>query len=72
MGYTCHRHSIAFCYVARGQDNIEDLCSRFCIVIKRLIEIPQAEEEDRIRILALNFEILFADWGNFFTHAKAF
>ena len=60
-----HRDPISLCNIARGQDNIELPCCDFSIPIKSFVKISQPEEQDRVRVLAFNREILLADGGQF-------
>ena len=53
--------------VAGGQHQIQLARSGLCVVAEHLVEIPQAEKEDRLLILFLDFQIL-AHHGGQFSH----
>ena len=55
---------IPFANRAGGQDDIEFAGSDLGIFIEGFVKIAQAKEQNRVRILAFDFEILFADGGD--------
>ena len=52
-----------------SKDNIQFAGSDLGILVKGLIKVTQAKENDRIRILALDFQVLLADGRDVIGHA---
>ena len=48
-------------HLSRGQDNLQLPGGKLSILIKGLIEVTQAEEDNSLGILPLNPEILLPD-----------
>ena len=47
----------------RGEHDVQLACEQARVVVERLVEIADAEEEDGIGVSALDVEILLAEWG---------
>ncbi|MBA7715254.1 hypothetical protein ES703_124295 [subsurface metagenome] len=63
IGNASHRHPAPLAHLPGGQDNLQLLGGKFSILIKGLIEITQAEEDDSLGILPLNPEVLLPNRG---------
>ena len=59
----------AFADRARGQDDIEFARDGLGVFVEGLVEVPEAEEQDGIGVLAFDLEVLLADRGNVVTHS---
>ncbi len=68
VGNAGHGHARAFSHVAGSQDDVQLARGNLGVLVERLVEIAQAEEEDRLGILALDFQILLPDGGDVFRH----
>jgi hypothetical protein len=62
--HTCHRDAFAFRDGARGQHQIEFAGDELRVVVKRLVEIAQAKEDDDMGISFFDAQILRADRGS--------
>jgi hypothetical protein len=58
-----HRHPMPLTHLPGGQDNLQLPRGKLSILIKGLIEIAQAEEDDSLGILPLNPEVLLPNRG---------
>ena len=66
-GNAAHRHPLlcGFASVPGGQGQIQLLGRQLCVLVEHLIEIPQPEEQDAVRILFLDLQILLHHGGKF-------
>ncbi len=62
IGNAGHRHALPLGHIAAGQHDVELAGGQLGIRVKCLVEVAQPKEDDRVGILALDVEILFADW----------
>ena len=53
-----HRHPLAAADVAAGEHDVERLRHDLGVVVERLVEVAQAEEEDRVRMARLHLKVL--------------
>ncbi len=65
IGYAGHRHALILAYRPAGEHQVQLRRCNLGVLIKRFVEIAQPEEENRIRMLALDIQILPARWGYF-------
>ncbi len=65
MGDARHGDAHALRHVARGEHNFQFAGDDFGIGIEGFVEIPQAEEEDCLRVLAFDLQVLAADGRDF-------
>ena len=56
-----HRNADALAHLPAGEHDVQDARRGFCIVLERLVEISEAEEEDGVRKSLLDLEILAAN-----------
>ena len=59
---------VALAHLAGGEDDLQFARGDAGILIERLIEIPEAEKDDRLRIFLLDAQILLADGRNALMH----
>jgi hypothetical protein len=59
--HACQRKSLPFSQFARRERDTENRGDPLGILAKRLIEIAQPEENDGVRMLALDLEVLVED-----------
>ena len=57
-GYSGHRHAIAAAHFARREGDLQEPRRPLRIVIEGLVEVTQPEEQDGIRVLALEPQVL--------------
>jgi len=67
VGDAGHRHPHPLGDRARGQDQVELAGGDLGVLVERLVKIAQPEKDDRVRVLGLDLEILFAYRG-YFSH----
>ncbi|MBA7692050.1 hypothetical protein ES703_100608 [subsurface metagenome] len=72
IGNAGHRHPMPLAHLSGGKDNLQFPRGKLGILIKGLIEIAQAEEDNSLGILLLNPEVLLPDRGRAFFHISLF
>ena len=55
------RHALVFAYRAGSQSDLELARRRLSIFVERLVEVAEAEEEDRVWVVALDLQILASE-----------
>ena len=54
---------LVFAVIPAGQGQIQFLGCQFGVIREHLIEVPQAEKQDGIRVVLFNFQILLHHGG---------
>ncbi len=68
VGDARHRDARTFGDVARGEHDVEFARGNLGVLVKGLVEIAEAEEQDRVRVGAFDLEVLLANGGNVVGH----
>ncbi|MBA7672525.1 hypothetical protein ES703_80702 [subsurface metagenome] len=63
IGDARHGHAMALAHISGGEDNLQLAGSQLGVFVKGLVEIAQAEEDNRLGVLSFDFEVLAADGG---------
>lgn len=64
VGDAGERDAVAGAHVPAGEDNVADEGDNLGIVVKRLVEIAETEQDDGIGKLLFDAQVLLADRGH--------
>ena len=65
VGDAAHGHAVAFAELAGGEDDLQDGGGAFGVFVEHLVEVAEAEEQDRVGLLLFYVKILTPQGGRF-------
>ena len=58
VGHSAERNRVGAGFVARGEGDREQLGGNLCILVKHLVEVADAEQQNGVGIAALDLAVL--------------